>query len=75
MADQLIEWIDGGAADGFIYGAPVLGNGLSDWIENVLPILESKGYYNKAYTGATLRENLGLAYKHSQYEKQPLNHN
>lgn len=75
VADQLIEWIDGGAADGFIYGAPVLGNGLSDWIEHVLPILENKGYYNKAYTGATLRENLGLVYKHSQYEKQPLNQN
>lgn len=73
VADQLIEWIDGGAADGFIYGAPVLGSGLSDWIEHVLPILESKGYYNREYTYATLRENLGLAYKHSQYEKQPIN--
>ncbi len=73
VADQLIEWIDGGAADGFIYGAPVLGSGLSDWIEHVLPILESKGYYNREYSYATLRENLGLAYKHSQYEKQPIN--
>ncbi|WP_445486753.1 LLM class flavin-dependent oxidoreductase [Niallia sp. 03133] len=70
IADQLITWMDGGAADGFIFGAPVLGSGLSDLIEHIIPILEEKGYYHKAYHGETLRENLGFAYKENHYTKQ-----
>ncbi|MFT8320846.1 MAG: LLM class flavin-dependent oxidoreductase [Bacillus sp. (in: firmicutes)] len=72
VANQLITWIDGGAADGFIFGAPILGSGLSDLIEHIIPILEERGYYNKAYEGETLRENLGIAYKKNQFLKQPI---
>lgn len=69
VANQLIEWVEGGAADGFIFGAPILGSGLSEWIAHVIPILEEKGYYQKEYTGNTLRENLGLAYKENQFQQ------
>ncbi|MGK4422415.1 LLM class flavin-dependent oxidoreductase, partial [Klebsiella pneumoniae] len=43
VADALIRWIDGGAADGFILGFPVAAQGLDDFIAYVLPALEARG--------------------------------
>ncbi|MGE8081051.1 LLM class flavin-dependent oxidoreductase [Peribacillus loiseleuriae] len=67
VADQLIEWIERGAADGFILAAHVLGNLYTDFIEHVIPNLEEKGYYNRNYEGETLRNHLGLSFKENRY--------
>jgi alkanesulfonate monooxygenase SsuD/methylene tetrahydromethanopterin reductase-like flavin-dependent oxidoreductase (luciferase family) len=43
IADEMIRWVDEGAADGFILGFPVLAQGLDDFITLVLPVLEARG--------------------------------
>lgn len=67
VAEALIEWVDGGAADGFILGFPVLAQGLDDFIEFVIPELEKRGRYSRTLSGKTLRDHLGLPRKPSRY--------
>ncbi len=67
VAEALIEWVDGGAADGFILGFPVLAEGLDDFIRHVIPALERRGRYQRELPGQTLREHLGLPRKASRY--------
>lgn len=74
VADRLIDWVERGAADGFILGAPVLGSIYLDFIEHVIPILEERGYYNREYKTDTLREHLGLPYKENRYANKTTNH-
>ena len=61
IADAIQTWFDQGAADGFNLMPPVLPAGLTDFIEQVLPILRRRGLFRTEYEGRTLRENLGLA--------------
>lgn len=70
VANELIRWIDNGAADGFILGLQVIPQGLDDFTRLVIPILEARGYYDRVLKGNTLRENLGLPYKESRYAAQ-----
>lgn len=67
IADEIIRWVEEGAADGFILGFPVIAEGLDDFATHVLPILERRGYFNPAIEGATLRDHLGLEYRESRY--------
>ncbi len=67
IADRIIEWIDQGAADGFILGFPVLTQGLDDFIAHVIPALEARGRYQRELPGQTLRDHLGLPRKRSRY--------
>lgn len=67
IADDLIAWIEAGAADGFILGFPVIAEGLDDFTSLVLPILKERGYFDGELSGTTLRENLGLPFKASRY--------
>jgi FMN-dependent oxidoreductase (nitrilotriacetate monooxygenase family) len=71
VADEIIRWIDGGAADGFILGFPVSAQGLEDFIEHVIPVLEARGRYSRTLEGETLRQNLGLPYRESRYAAAP----
>ena len=66
-ADEIIRWIDEGAADGFILGFPVIAQGLDDFVDFVVPILEARGVYSRTLAGKTLRENLGLPFRESRY--------
>lgn len=67
IADEIIRWIDEEAADGFILGFPVLGQGLEDFIEFVIPVLEVRGRYRRELPGQTLRDHLGLPRKASRH--------
>ncbi|MGI6244516.1 MAG: LLM class flavin-dependent oxidoreductase [Pseudochelatococcus sp.] len=67
IADEIIRWIDAGAADGFILGFPVIAQGLDDFVEHVIPILEKRGRYRREQTGDTLRAHLGLPRRESRY--------
>lgn len=60
IADQLQEWFENGAADGFNIMPPYLPGGLDDFVDYVIPILQQRGLFRTEYTGNTLRENLGL---------------
>ncbi|AZM91731.1 LLM class flavin-dependent oxidoreductase [Streptomyces sp. W1SF4] len=61
IADQLEEWFTQGAADGFNIMAPVLPTGLTDFVDQVVPVLQERGLFRTEYEGRTLRENYGLA--------------
>lgn len=60
IADQMQEWFENGAADGFNIMPPYLPGGLEDFVDLVIPILQKRGLFRTEYTGSTLRENLGL---------------
>ncbi|GFN32940.1 LLM class flavin-dependent oxidoreductase [Paenibacillus xylaniclasticus] len=61
IADQLQEWFDNEAADGFNVMAPTFPDGLNDIVELVIPELQRRGLFRTEYEGTTLRENLGLS--------------
>ncbi|AUX78514.1 LLM class flavin-dependent oxidoreductase [Sinorhizobium fredii] len=67
IADEIIRWVDGEAADGFILGFPVIAEGLDDFVAHVLPLLERRGYFDSKLKGTTLRSHLGLPYRESRY--------
>lgn len=67
VAEEIIRWIDGGAADGFILGFPVTAEGFDDFDRLVLPELEALGRYDRAQVGRTLRDHLGLPFTPNRY--------
>jgi FMN-dependent oxidoreductase (nitrilotriacetate monooxygenase family) len=67
VTDEIIRWIDGRAADGFILGFPIISEGLDDFTEHVLPRLKARGYFDGAVLGETLRDHLGLPFRESRY--------
>jgi len=60
IADQLEEWFRSGAADGFNVMPPILPGGLTDFVEQVVPILRERDLFRSEYHGRTLREHYGL---------------
>jgi alkanesulfonate monooxygenase SsuD/methylene tetrahydromethanopterin reductase-like flavin-dependent oxidoreductase (luciferase family) len=60
VADQMQDWFEQEAADGFNFMAPVLPGGLDDFLAQVVPELQRRGLFRTAYTGATLRAHLDL---------------
>ncbi|MEH3085119.1 MAG: LLM class flavin-dependent oxidoreductase [Xylophilus ampelinus] len=60
VADQLQEWFEGGAADGFNLMPPTLPGGLDDFVRLAVPELQRRGLFRTEYEGRTLREHLGL---------------
>jgi FMN-dependent oxidoreductase (nitrilotriacetate monooxygenase family) len=60
VADTLEHWFRQGAADGFNVMPPYFPDGLSDFVDLVVPILQDRGVFRRDYTGTTLREHLGL---------------
>ncbi|MFT4149035.1 MAG: LLM class flavin-dependent oxidoreductase [Paracoccaceae bacterium] len=71
VAEELIRWIDAGAADGFILGFAVSAEGLEDFIRLVIPELEARGRYSRDLPGETLRDHLGLPRKASRHSIPP----
>ena len=61
VADTLRAWFEGGAADGFNVMPPDFPEGLRDFTQGVVPILQERGLFRRAYAGPTLRDHLGLA--------------
>lgn len=61
VADQLQQWFEEDGADGFNIMSPWLPGGLDDFIELALPELRRRGLFRTEYSGATLRQHLGLA--------------
>ena len=60
IADQMEEWLMSRGSDGFNIMFPFLPQGVSDFVDKVIPELQKRGIFRKEYEGATLRENLGL---------------
>ncbi|MFF5444211.1 LLM class flavin-dependent oxidoreductase [Streptomyces sp. NPDC012888] len=70
IADQLQEWFEHGAADGFNVMAPVLPGGLADFVDQVVPILQARGLFRTEYSGRTLREHYGLPRPANRWARQ-----
>ena len=60
IADEMQEWIETDASDGFTIMFPFLPEGLDLFVDRVTPELQRRGLLRREYEGATLRENLGL---------------
>ncbi|WP_282935944.1 LLM class flavin-dependent oxidoreductase [Paenibacillus sp. RC67] len=71
VADLVQEWFEGRGADGFIVGSAVP-NGLNDFVDHVVPILQERGIYREEYEADTLRGNLGLNIPVNRYVKQEI---
>lgn len=61
IADQIELWFTSGAADGFNIMPQHLPDGLSEFVEQVVPLLQRRGLFRTEYTGSSLREHYGLA--------------
>lgn len=46
-------------------------NGLEDFVDHVVPILQERGIFRTEYESDTLRGNLGLPVPANRYTKQP----
>ncbi len=60
IADAMEEWLHARACDGFNVMFPYLPQGLDEFVDHVVPELQRRGLFRRAYEGRTLRENLGL---------------
>jgi len=67
LVDEMEDWINQGAADGFNICPPVLPIALDDFNELVMPELRRRGMFRSEYEGPTLRENLGLPVPRNRY--------
>ncbi|WP_339270879.1 LLM class flavin-dependent oxidoreductase [Paenibacillus sp. FSL K6-1330] len=68
VADKIQAWFEAGAADGFMITAAVP-NGLEDFVDHVVPLLQERGIYRTEYESDTLRGNLGLPVPENRYSK------
>lgn len=59
-ADHMQSWFEAGAADGFWILPDVYDDGIDDFVDEVVPILQERGLFHQEYEGKTLRENLGV---------------
>lgn len=60
VADEMTEWFDKGAADGFNVMPADLPGGLTEFVDRVVPILQARGLFRTDYTETTLRGHYGL---------------
>ncbi|WP_375090546.1 LLM class flavin-dependent oxidoreductase [Peribacillus sp. RS7] len=67
IADKIEDWVNGDAADGFNIMPALLPDSLTDFVELVVPELQSKGIFRTKYESNTLRGNLGLDKPVNQY--------
>ncbi|MFI8495072.1 LLM class flavin-dependent oxidoreductase [Peribacillus butanolivorans] len=67
IADKIEDWVNGNAADGFNIMPALLPDSLTDFVELVVPELQSKGIFRTKYESNTLRGNLGLDKPVNQY--------
>jgi alkanesulfonate monooxygenase len=60
IADEMEQWLRERGCDGFNIMFPYLPAGLDDFVDKVVPELQRRGLFRRAYEGTTLREHLGL---------------
>lgn len=58
IADELVSLFREDACDGFMVSPAHLPGGFDDFVRDVVPQLQARGLFRRAYEGATLRENL-----------------
>ncbi|SDO92596.1 FMN-dependent oxidoreductase, nitrilotriacetate monooxygenase family [Nakamurella panacisegetis] len=61
VAAAIDQYVQADASDGFILVPHITPDGLSEFADKVVPILQERGVFRTDYAGSTLREHLGLA--------------
>ena len=61
VADDIVDWVDSGACDGFNINIDVQTEGLEQFIDGVVAELQARGRFRRDYEYETFRENLGVA--------------
>jgi FMN-dependent oxidoreductase (nitrilotriacetate monooxygenase family) len=69
IADLVEDWFTDGAADGFNIMPPVLPAMLDVFSAEVIPLLQRRGLFRRAYEGNTLREHYGLPWPESWFDE------
>jgi alkanesulfonate monooxygenase len=67
IADQLADWMDHDAADGFNILPSYSPGGFAEFVDMVVPELQRRGLFRTEYEGRTLRENLGVPVPRSRF--------
>ena len=62
VAETIDHFVQTDAADGFILVPHLTPGGLDEFADTVVPLLQERGVFRHDYTGATLRDHLGLAH-------------
>jgi FMN-dependent oxidoreductase (nitrilotriacetate monooxygenase family) len=60
VADDFQSWFEQGAADGFNLIPASMPDGLDDFVDLVIPVLQERGLFRRHYEESTLRERFGL---------------
>jgi FMN-dependent oxidoreductase (nitrilotriacetate monooxygenase family) len=60
ISDEIQKYVDDGAVDGFNITPFLVPGGIDDIVDRLVPELQNRGLYATEYTGATLREHLGI---------------
>ncbi|SFF03988.1 FMN-dependent oxidoreductase, nitrilotriacetate monooxygenase family [Paenibacillus algorifonticola] len=68
VADFLEEWFLAEACDRFSVVPDVSFDGVADFVNQVIPILQERGLFHKEYEGKTLRENMSIPYEYGMRE-------
>lgn len=67
IVDEMEAWFTGEAADGFNILPATLPDGLTEFVDQLVPELQRRGLFRTEYQGATLREHLGLTRPRSRW--------
>jgi alkanesulfonate monooxygenase len=67
VVDGMQEWFENGACDGFNLIPSMFPDEFDSFVDLVVPELQRRGLYRKAYEGDTLRDLLGLPVPESRY--------
>ena len=69
IADDLHEWLEADAADGFNLLFAHYPKPLEEWVTMVIPELQRRGLFRTEYEGKTFRENLGVPIPKNRFAK------
>ena len=67
IADEMEKWLTTRGSDGFTIQFPYVPEGIDDFVDRVIPILQDRGLFRTEYEGKTLRENMGLPRPENQF--------
>jgi FMN-dependent oxidoreductase (nitrilotriacetate monooxygenase family) len=67
IADEMEEWLMTRGSDGFTIQFPYVPEGIDDFVDQVIPVLQKRGLFRTEYEGKTLRENMGLPRPENQF--------
>ena len=70
IADNMQDWFDNRACDGFILQPSTMPDDMHEIALRLVPELQNRGLVKSAYEGFTLRDHLGLARPSSRYGKR-----